>query len=116
MDRERRGFLAAAGVLGPGLALPATHSPPMAEVIDAGSLYTTGGPCPMCMGALVWAGVREVVWATSIAGIRAAGFGQIGITAAEVAGRASAFCRPLVPVGGVLANEAGKLFAAAPSG
>ena len=193
MDRERRGFIAAAGVLGAGLVLPS--APPVAaaarvidgadlpaierkrhehymrlalaearrnpghpfgavivhtrsgevlgrgvndqahnptyhgEIVaindyvashgsrdwDAVSLYTTGEPCPMCMGALVWAGVREVIWATSIAGIRAAGFGQIDITAAEVAGRASSFYRPLALIGGVLAEEADKLFAAAPA-
>lgn len=29
-------------------------------------LFTTGEPCPMCMGAIIWCGVKHVVYGLSI--------------------------------------------------
>ena len=47
-------------------------------------LYTTAEPCPMCMSALVWAGIGGVVYGTSIEGINRAGIPQIEIKANAV--------------------------------
>ncbi|NHB86601.1 nucleoside deaminase [Photorhabdus tasmaniensis] len=74
------------------------------------TLYTTGEPCSMCMSALAWLGIREVIWATSISIIRNAGIRQIDISAHEIAERASSFYSPITLVGGILANETDKLF------
>lgn len=61
------------------------------------TLYTTGEPCAMCMSAIAWCGISQVVWATAIADIRAAGIEQIDLRAAEVAEKSS----ELYPDGGI---------------
>ena len=40
------------------------------------TMYTSTEPCPMCAGALVWAGVRRIVFAASAADQAAAMFGH----------------------------------------
>ncbi len=72
------------------------------------ALYTTGEPCVMCMGALVWAGIGGVVFASSIAGIRKSGIGQIDISASTVA-QAAPFYEGLL-LGGVLGAETDRMF------
>jgi len=37
-------------------------------------LYTTGQPCPMCMSALIWAGIGGVVYESSVATLKNFGF------------------------------------------
>ena len=71
-------------------------------------LYTTAEPCPMCMGAVLWAGVGRVVFGTTIRFLLDTGWRQIDIPAAEVASRAVGMgCEVL---GGVLADECDELF------
>jgi len=72
-------------------------------------LYTTGEPCPMCMSALIWAGIGGVVHATSIARLKQVGFDQIDLTAEAVAAAAPFWRGGLL--GGVLATETDRLFA-----
>jgi tRNA(adenine34) deaminase len=71
-------------------------------------LYTTGEPCPMCMGALVWAGIGGVVFASSIQDITRAGINQIGIPAQAVIDAAPFYQGALL--GGVLAAETNQMF------
>jgi tRNA(adenine34) deaminase len=75
-------------------------------------LYTTGEPCPMCMGAIVWAGLGGVVWGTSIATLKRVGLDQIAIAAPAVAAAAT-FWRGAM-LGGVLAEETDPMFVGRP--
>jgi tRNA(Arg) A34 adenosine deaminase TadA len=78
---------------------------------DGCVLYTTGEPCPMCMTALIWAGIGGVVYGTSIATLgQKLGLHQIAISASEVVAAASSF-RRVALLGGILANETDAIFA-----
>lgn len=79
---------------------------------DRVTLYTTGEPCAMCCGVLAWAGILRVVWASSVATLRNSGVSQIDISAVEAAARAYQVCTPELYLGGVLADETDKLWAA----
>jgi tRNA(Arg) A34 adenosine deaminase TadA len=71
------------------------------------TLYSTGEPCSMCMGAILWCRFGRLVFAASIAQLSTR-MDQIMITSAELAQRA-----PFVPIeitGGVLADDAMALF------
>lgn len=75
------------------------------------TLYTTAEPCSMCQSAVIWAGIPLVVYGTSVSGLLAMGWNQIGIPADEVVAK-SPFRRCRV-VGGVLEKECNALFVAA---
>ncbi|MGA9485946.1 MAG: nucleoside deaminase [Methylocella sp.] len=71
------------------------------------TLYTSGEPCPMCMGAILWCGIGRVVYAASIEEL-ATKIGQIMLTSRAVADAA-----PFATIsitGGVLSAEALALF------
>jgi tRNA(adenine34) deaminase len=71
-------------------------------------LYTTAEPCCMCQGAILWAGIRRVIFGTSIQTLRKLGWRQIEIPAAEVVRRTpEAQCEL---IGAVLENECDDLF------
>ncbi len=74
-------------------------------------LYTTAEPCPMCQGAIEWAGIGAVYYGTSIPTLRRYGWRQIDIRAEEVARRTP--FRETRVVGGVLESECDRLFEAA---
>jgi tRNA(adenine34) deaminase len=76
-------------------------------------LYTTAEPCPMCQGAIEWAGIPTVYYGTSIPHLQRLGWQQIEIRAAEVA-RRTPFRQSRV-IGGILAQECNGLFEAAPA-
>jgi tRNA(Arg) A34 adenosine deaminase TadA len=76
------------------------------------TLYSTAEPCPMCQGAILWAGIARVVFGTSIRYLQSRGWWQIEISAEEVARRAP--FRACTVVGGVLEAECNALFAVPP--
>ncbi|WP_368731358.1 nucleoside deaminase [Methylobacterium radiotolerans] len=82
----------------------AQHGP---EALRGTTLYTSGDPCAMCMGAIVWCGLPRVVFAASLQQL-ATKIDQITITCTQVADW-SAF-RQIAITGGVLAEEALALF------
>jgi tRNA(adenine34) deaminase len=62
----------------------------------------------MCQGAVLWAGVSEVVYGTSISQLKRLGWKQIDIPSAEVVARS---WNPEVSIlGGVCADECDCLF------
>ena len=72
------------------------------------TLYTSGEPCAMCMGAIIWCHLGRLVFAASVTQL-ATKIDQIMIPSAEIAAKA-----PFAPItisGGVLADEAMALFA-----
>ena len=76
-------------------------------------IYTTAEPCPMCMAAILWAGIGVVVFGSSIPHLVGEGWKQIEIRAAEIA-RCTPFadCRL---IGGVRKAECDRLFANRPN-
>ncbi|WGJ13787.1 nucleoside deaminase [Methylocapsa sp. D3K7] len=78
-----------------------------AEELKGTTLYTSGEPCPMCMGAIVWCGIGRVVFGASIEEL-ATKIGQIMLTSRVIA-EATPFAAIGI-TGGVLASEALALF------
>ena len=75
--------------------------------LKGATLYASGEPCPMCMGAIIWCGIGRVVFAASIAEL-ATKIGQIMVTSAQLA-EATPFTTIAI-TGGVLAAELLALF------
>ena len=76
-------------------------------VLVGSTLYTTGEPCAMCMGAILWCHFGRLVFAASIEQLSTR-IDQINISSADLARRT-----PFAPIeitGGVLAEEAMALF------
>ena len=77
------------------------------SVLVGSTLYTTGEPCAMCMGAILWCHFGRLVFAASIEQL-ATRIDQIMISSAEL--RELAPFAPIEITGGVLADEAMALF------
>jgi tRNA(Arg) A34 adenosine deaminase TadA len=71
------------------------------------TLYTSGEPCVMCMGAIIWCGIGRLVFAASVTQIGSK-MNQIMIASAEIAAKAS--FDPISITGGVMADEAVQMF------
>jgi len=72
------------------------------------TLYTTAEPCAMCQGAVAWAGIKRVVFGSSIPFLKSLNWWAIDIRAEELS-RLATF-RQCTVVGGVLEQECNKLF------
>ena len=82
----------------------ADHGP---AALRGSTLYTSGEPCAMCMGAIIWCHLGRLVFAASVAQL-ATKIDQIMLSSAEVAAKAR--FAPISITGGVLADEAMALF------
>jgi tRNA(adenine34) deaminase len=82
----------------------AAHGP---DALRDATIYTSGEPCPMCMGAILWCRIARVVYAASIEQLSTK-LGQIMVPSAEIAARTS-FTEVEI-TDGVLAEEALALF------
>ena len=80
---------------------------PGADALKGATLYTTGEPCPMCMGAIIWCHIGRVVYAASIPQL-ATLMDQIMTPSTEIAARET--FAPVTITGGVLATETMTLF------
>ena len=83
----------------------AGHGP---EALRGSTLYTSGEPCAMCMGAIIWCRLGRMVFAASVDQL-ATRIDQIMVSSAEI--RAKSIFVPISITGGVLADEAMALFA-----
>lgn len=72
------------------------------------TLYTTAEPCPMCQAAVLWAGIRRVVYGISIPRLMELGWRQIDIRSEVLVSHAPfAECQT---VAGVLQSQCDLLF------
>ncbi len=76
------------------------------------TLLTTAEPCPMCMSAIIWAGISTVVYGTSIKYLSSHGWQQIDIDSHEVA-KKSTFNHVNI-IGNVMESQTNLLFSEAP--
>jgi tRNA(Arg) A34 adenosine deaminase TadA len=72
------------------------------------TLYTSGEPCAMCIGAIIWCRFSRLVFAASVQQLSTK-IHQIDISSAEIAARAA--FHPISITGGVLSAEEMQLFA-----
>jgi tRNA(Arg) A34 adenosine deaminase TadA len=77
------------------------------EALRGTTLYTTGEPCAMCMGAVLWSRIGRLVFAASVDQLTTR-IDQIRLSSAEVAARTP--FAPIAITGGVLADDAMALF------
>lgn len=77
------------------------------EELRGTTLYTSGEPCAMCTGAIIWCGIGRVVFGASIAAL-ATRLDQMMITSSAIVAKAS-FATVNI-TGGVLSAEALALF------
>ena len=82
----------------------AEHGP---DALRGSTLYTSGEPCAMCMGAIIWCHLGRMVFAASVDQL-ATKIDQIMVSSAEI--RAKSIFVPISITGGVLADEAMALF------
>jgi len=80
------------------------HGP---EILRGATIYTSGEPCPMCMGAIAYCHIARVVYGASIEELSKL-LGQIKVPSTEIA--AKTMFTAIEVTGGVLAEDALKLF------
>ena len=82
----------------------AEHGP---EILRGATIYSSGEPCPMCMGAIAYCRIARVVYGASIEELSKV-LGQIKVPSTEIAAKTT--FTTIEVSGGVLAEDALKLF------
>ncbi len=72
------------------------------------ALYTTAEPCPMCMSAIVWLRIPEVIYATSVEDLIGLGVNQFRLDSVTVAAAAPFYSGRIVA--GVLRQRADPIY------
>ncbi|MBS0238750.1 MAG: nucleoside deaminase [Proteobacteria bacterium] len=85
-------------------AFLSAHGP---DMLEGATLYTSGEPCCMCMGAILWCGIGRLVYAAPLQELSTK-VGQIMLSAEDVASKASFV--PIEISGPVLPEDALRLF------
>ncbi|HCN18691.1 MAG: tRNA-specific adenosine deaminase [Planctomycetes bacterium GWA2_50_13] len=70
--------------------------------LTGATLYSTCEPCPMCLGAIHWAGVSRVVFGCRIRDAKKMGFSELTVSAARLKSLGNS---PVKVTGGVLREE-----------
>lgn len=73
------------------------------ETLSRATLYSSTEPCPMCSGAIYWAGIPRVVYGCSEEALYALSGGGLALPSREVFARGA---RPVEVIGPLLAEEA----------
>jgi len=47
-------------------------------------IYSTTEPCPMCFSAIHWAGIKRIIYGTTITDVKKLGFRELAISNAEI--------------------------------
>ena len=74
------------------------------------TMYGTGEACPMCMSAMVWAGIPRMVYGSNTPYVRKY-VANINIRAADIVAAAQPLYINKLLLGGVLADVTDKMFA-----
>jgi len=77
------------------------------KALVGSTLYTSGEPCAMCIGAIIWCHIGRLVFAATVEQLSTK-IGQIMISSADIAARQT--FAPISITGGVLAPEEMQLF------
>lgn len=80
-----------------------------AKVLKGSTVYASGEPCPMCAGALYWAGVARVVFALGVDSMRALN-GDDSVLPLHCADAVSGGTRTVRVTGPALEDEARAVF------
>ena len=72
------------------------------QTLNGSTIYTTGEPCPMCTGAIIWAGISQIVYSASIPLLIKIGQPQINTRSSDIIRTAP---DAIEIVGGILESE-----------
>jgi tRNA(Arg) A34 adenosine deaminase TadA len=79
----------------------------LGKELESSILVSTHEPCPMCTGAIIWAGISEVVYGTSVQTSRRLGRTMVNLSCEEIIAKGPSRTKV---IGGVLADQCSRLY------